>query len=174
MALIRQHGKADGADTGWAFEEMGIRLSGNPPPQELTCVDVWKNEKAVIPIQMTTAKNTIETASHANAIFAGGRDWKSALAANVAGSVMKSMKRENQEEFCSSRTDKTNSIRMLNRDETKTAMSMRGIVLIRVSPEVFSVFADATSDVDFIPREIRKNSRVIVNRIVGNGEEIIQ
>jgi hypothetical protein len=95
-------------------------------------VDVWKNEKSVIPIQMTTAKKTIETASHANAIFAGGRDWKSALATNVGGSIMKSMRRENQEEFCSlSRTDKTNSIRMLNRDETKNAMSMRGIVLIQ-------------------------------------------
>jgi hypothetical protein len=109
-----------------------IHLSGNATYQDLTCVDVWKNKKSVIPIQMTTPKNTIETANHANAIFTGGRDWKSALATNVGSPVIKSMKRENQEEFCSlSRTYKTTSNRMLNREESKTAMNMRGIVLIQ-------------------------------------------
>jgi hypothetical protein len=99
------------------------------------CVEVWKNEERVIPIHTTTAKKAIETASHANAIFVGGRDWKSALATNVGGSTMKAMKRENQEEFCSrSPTDKITNSKMLNRNETKTETSMRGIVLTRVSP----------------------------------------
>jgi len=39
---------------------------------------------------------------------------------------------------------------------------------------IVSVFADATSYVDFISRQVRNHSRVIVNRIVGNGEEIMQ
>jgi hypothetical protein len=95
-------------------------------------VDVWKNKKSVIPIQMITAKNTIETAIHANPIFAGGRDWKNLLATNVGGSLIKSIKRENREGlFLSSRKDKTNTSRILNKEESKNATRMRGIVLIQ-------------------------------------------
>ena len=73
----------------------------------------------------------METAIHANAIFAGGRDWKSALATNVGGSAIASTKRQKREALPLRSMCKTTNIRMLNRNEPKTAMSILGIIFIQ-------------------------------------------
>lgn len=73
----------------------------------------------------------METAIHANAIFTGGRDWKSVLATKVGGSAIASTKRQKREVLPLRSMCKTTNSRMLNRNEPKTAMSILGIISIQ-------------------------------------------